>query len=99
MGLAFFQKESAHAVGLSTYWDLLGKERIVRSGWLLSPRRHYFDHVSPVLQSTSDKGLVSLVSVRKIVRFVPRSPTPRLGYAFTPHQGRDAHNTRAGATQ
>ena len=58
MGLAFFQKESAHAVGLSDfYWDLLGKERSVRSGWLLSPRRHYFDHVSPVLQSTRASSL------------------------------------------
>jgi len=39
------------------YWDLLGKERSVRSGWLLSPRRHYFDHVSPVLQSTRVSSL------------------------------------------
>lgn len=93
MGLAFFQKESAHAVGLSTYWDLLGKERIVRSAWLLSPRRHYFDRVSPVLQSTSDKGLVFLVSVRKIIRFV----RGRLGNAFlrSPHTRRDAYTTPA----
>ena len=86
-------------LALTAYWDLLGKERIVRSGWLLSPRRHYFDHVSPVLQSTSDKGLVSLVSVRKIVRFVPRSPTPRRMAMRLRLTRRDAHNTRVGATQ
>lgn len=61
MGLAFFQKESAHAVGLSTYWELgnyWAKSAVSAvCGWLLSPRRHYFDHVSPVLQSTRASSL------------------------------------------
>jgi len=71
MGLAFFQKESAHAVGLST-WDLLGKERSVRSLWLaaLAPAPLFRSCLaSPAVH----KGLVSLVSVRKMASFCPRS--------------------------
>ena len=59
------------------------EERSVRSGWLLSPRRHEIDHVSR--SPAVHKGLVSLVSVQVFV--VVRS--------FTLTR-RDRHTTPAG---
>jgi hypothetical protein len=67
MGLAFFQKESAHAVGLSDFLLGLTGQRAQCPQWLaaLAPAPLFRSCLaSPAVH----KGLVSLVSVRKIVR-------------------------------